>query len=410
VSLGFCPRRPAQGCQHDGRGALAPRPLARWRAGLLFWFTALWPGAAVSAEPIALRWLPEARPPAVEVTGLPPSALRALDSADLAPEAWGALLAVYPEQPDAGAARGMPPMAGTWRVAGDRIRFEPRFPFSRAVRYRAELRPARLPGGAPDAPPVVSHFELPTAAVPTTRLTHVHPSVDVLPENQLKFYLQFSAPMSGGGVYEHIRLRDSRGRELDRPFLELDEELWDPGMTRLTLLIDPGRIKRGVKPHEDGGALFEAGESYTLTIDPAWRDAGGQPLRAGFSKTYRITAADRTPPDTARWIIRAPRSATREPLVVDFDEPMDHALALRLMSVQARGRTVNGEASLAEEDRRWLFVPGRPWRSGTHRVQVAATIEDLAGNNIGKAFDVNLESGAPRGLLAKSVSVPFEVE
>ena len=232
----------------------------------------------------------------------------------------------------------------------------------------------------------------------------------MLPENQLKFYLQFSAPMSGGGVYQHIRVREAGGRELDQPFLELEEELWDPAMTRLTLLIDPGRIKRGVKPHEDVGALFEAGRSYTLTIDPAWRDAGGQPLRAGLSKTYRIAAADRTPPDAARWAVHAPRPATREPLVVQFDEPMDHALALRLIGVQAAGGPVTGEASLTEGERRWLFVPARPWRPGTHRVQVATTIEDLAGNNIGKAFDVELQEGTPRGLTRDKVTLPFEIQ
>jgi hypothetical protein len=365
--------------------------------------------ADAAAEPIAVRWLVEATAPAVEVTGLAPATLRAIDRAGLAPEAWAALLAVYPEQREAGPAAGMPPMAGTWRVAGDRLRFEPRFPFSRAVRYRAVFSPARAPSGAPDAPPVVSRLELPSAAVPSTTVTHLYPSGDVLPENQLKFYLQFSAPMSGGGAHEHIRVRDSSGRDLDKPFLELDEELWDPAMTRLTLLIDPGRIKRGVKPHEDSGALFEAGKSYTLTIDPAWRDAGGQPLRAGFSKTYRITVADRTPPDASRWAIQAPRPATREPLVVQFDEPMDRALALRLIGVLAPAGPVTGEASLAEGERRWLFVPAQPWRAGTHRVQVGTTIEDLAGNNIGKAFDVELGKGLPRGLTAKKVVVPFEI-
>ena len=32
---------------------------------------------------------------------------------------------------------------------------------------------------------------------------------------------------------------------IELPFLEIDEELWDPAMMRLTLFIDPGRIKRG---------------------------------------------------------------------------------------------------------------------------------------------------------------------
>jgi hypothetical protein len=363
-----------------------------------------------AAEPAAIRWLPQASPPAVEVTGLPARALREIEKAALSPGAWSALFVVNAEQPEARSPDALPPMAGTWRVAAGGIRFEPRFPFSPAVRYRAEFSPARLPGGAPDAPPVVSYFALRAPAAARTTVTQVYPSGDVLPENQLKFYLQFSGPMSGGGIYEHITLRDASGADLDKPFLELDEELWDPTMTRLTVLIDPGRIKREVKPHGDIGPVFHPGRSYTLTVRPGWRDAAGQPLQAGFSKTYRIAGADRTPPDTARWQLRSPRSATRDPLVVEFDEPMDSALALRMITVAAPGGPLGGEASLERGEQRWKFVPAQPWRSGPHRLLVVTTIEDLAGNNIGKAFDLEIARDARRGLPAEKVAVPFEIK
>ena len=85
--------------------------------------------------------------------------------------------------------------------------------------------------------------------------------------------------MSRGGVYEQIRVRDGAGREIELAFLELDEELWDPSMTRLTLLIDPGRIKRGVKPLEDVGPVFEAGRNYSLSVAADCRDAAGRSLR-----------------------------------------------------------------------------------------------------------------------------------
>lgn len=391
-----------------GRTNLEGSPSPRWRASFLFWLAALLPATGFSADTIALRWVAAA--PAVEVTGLPATTLADLEKAALAPEAWRALLAVYVEQADPAANRAMPPMAGTWRIAGGVIRFEPQFPFAQGVHYRAEFFPARVFGRASGAAPVVSSFQLPTVATPATTLTQVYPSVETLPENHLKFYLQFSGPMSGGGIYEHIKLRDASGREVDKPFLELDEELWDPGMTRLTLFIDPGRIKRGVKPHEDVGAVFEAGKTYTLSIDASWRDAAGKPLKAAVSKTYRIVAADRTSPDTARWKVRPAKAGTREPLQVEFDEPMDHALALRMIGVMAPGRSVVGEASLGEGDRLWSFVPAQPWRTGAHRLLVATTIEDLAGNNIGKAFDVEMAEGAERGLSAEKAVVPFEIK
>jgi hypothetical protein len=296
----------------------------------------------VWAQPFTIHWRTESRPAAVEVEGFTPESLRALERTAGTSSAaeWQRMLAVFAQQEDAtmAGAIAMPPMAGTWSVQRDRLRFEPRFPLAAGVRYRAEFVPA---GGAP----VVSYFQLPADnAPPSTRVVQVFPSAAKLPENQLKFYIQFSAPMSRRSVYEHVRLRQDGGDPIELPFLELDEELWDPAMTRLTLLIDPGRIKRGVKPQEDEGAVFEVGKSYTLTIGADCRDAAGRPLREAFEKKIQIVAADRVSPDPKRWKVVPPASGTRDGLVVDFDEPLDHALALRLL---ARG-----------DGRRWKKASG----------------------------------------------------
>ncbi len=293
-------------------------------------------------------------------------------------------------------------MAGAWRVTGDALRFEPRFPLAPGVRYRAEYRPSK-------GKPLVASFQVPMPdPTPTTSVVQVFPSSDVLPENQLKFYVEFYAPMSRGGTYEHVQLRETGGPMIELPFLELDEEFWDLAMTRLTLLIDPGRIKRGVKPLEDGGPVFEAGESYELTFAAACRDAAGRTLREAFTKTFRVGEADRVPPDPRRWTITAPAAGMLQPLRVEFDEPMDHALALRLIGVRAGAKgdaQLAGERALEAGERTWSFVPTRPWAKGPHRLTVASTIEDRAGNNIGKTFDVDLSAGAQRRVTSEAVSV-----
>jgi hypothetical protein len=376
-------------------------------------FGAAWLAWPAQAAP-EVRWRIDAGTPSAEVTGLSREQLERLDREGQGAEAGPRSLAVYAEPKDTAATtfpNGLPPMAGTWRREGERLRFEPRFPLARGVRYRAELR---LPGLAP----VVSFHELPPRSeTPTTSVTRVFPSTDVLPENQLKFYVQFSAPMSRGGVYPHVHVRDARGQEIELPFLELDEELWDPAMTRLTLLIDPGRIKRGVKPLEDIGPVFEEGRRYSLVLDAACRDAEGRPLRASFVKEFAIGPADRTPPDPERWKIAAPPAGSREPLVVEFDEPMDQALALRMIAVVAGSAKQSattppmlGKTELGERERRWSFVPAEPWQRGPHRLVVTTTIEDLAGNNIGKTFDVDLAVAGERRLRADQVSVAFGVK
>ncbi|MBL9202391.1 MAG: hypothetical protein JNL39_17910 [Opitutaceae bacterium] len=362
------------------------------RLAALAWLAA---AGAASAAPVAIRWHADREPVAVEVEGLPAAALRAgaEQGADIFP--------VFAEQAHAS---GVPPMLGTWSVAEGRLRFEPRFPLVRGVRYRAEYRGA-------GAPPVVSRFELPAdTAAPTTTVVQVFPSAAVLPENQLKFYVHFSAPMSRGDIFTHVSLRGENGKPIELPFLELAEELWDPRMTRLTLLIDPGRIKRGVKPLMDLGPALEAGKAFTLVIAADCRDAAGRPLRAAFEKKFRVGAADRTPVDPKTWTITAPKAGTREPLQIDFGEPLDHALALRTINVAAGQASLVGETTLGAEERTWRFVPDQPWRAGSHRLVVGTTIEDLAGNNVGKAFDVDVFERVERRIETPTVEVAFAVK
>src|SRR5262249_10534199 len=155
---------------------------------------------------------------------------------------------------------------GSYRVEEGVLHFEPRFPLGEGLRFRAVFDPTKLPGrngGKQD--PVVAEFAIPKPPASATSLVEqVYPTTATLPENQLKFCLQFSAAMSCGQAYEHIRLLDVAGKPVEGAFLELGEELWDRKGKRFTLFIAPGRIKRGLKPREDLGPVLEAGKSYTL--------------------------------------------------------------------------------------------------------------------------------------------------
>src|SRR5207247_6148629 len=133
------------------------------------------------------------------------------------------------------------------------------------VNYRAIFHPDRLSGDrGKGGDPIMAAFKAPSrASIPTTVVTHVYPSADVLPENLLKFYVHFSAPMSRGHIYDYMHLRDDAGKEVEIPFLEI------------TLFIDPGRIKRGVQPLEEVGPALQEGRRYTLVIDQVWKDGAG---------------------------------------------------------------------------------------------------------------------------------------
>jgi hypothetical protein len=89
---------------------------------------------------------------------------------------------------------------------------------------------------------------------------------------------------------------------------------------------------------------------------------------------------------------------------------MDHALAQRMIHVKAAsGRPVPGQAALDDGEQRWMFTPVEAWRKGTYQLAVQTTIEDLAGNNIGKPFEVDVFDGVQRRLTNSTVTVPFEI-
>jgi hypothetical protein len=363
----------------------------------------------------SVRWVSEARGfhrVTVQVSGLDTAALKALQHPAWKPADWRRLLAVYVEHGSSMRSPEMPAMLGRYLIHSDTLIFEPQFPLEPGLGYRAVFHPGQLPGARrAKLAPVAAEFKVPAnRSAPSTIVREVFPTAAVLPENLLKFYVHFSAPMSRGGIYKHIHLRSEGGTETELPFLEIDEELWNPAMTRLTLFIDPGRIKRGVRPLEEIGPALEAGKSYSLVIDSDWRDGAGNPLQAGFEKRFSVAAPDRDAPDPVRWKMQLPQPGTRAALVVTFPEPMDHALAQRAIQVaRDSGEALEGNVALGNQERQWAFSPTDPWRPGPYQLVVPATLEDLAGNNIGKAFEVDLFEGVQRRLATSTIKLPFEV-
>ena len=290
-------------------------------------------------------------------------------------------------------------MLGSYSVENGVLMFRPRFPVSPGLRVVAVFQP-------PDGSAVRTVFDAAKQDLtPSTHVRHIYPSTDLLPSNQLKFYLHFSAPMQRSEVWRRLRLLDAKGSLIDLPFLEIDQELWDPSYKRLTVLFDPGRIKRGVLPLEEVGAAIEEGKQYTLVVDREWKDARGAPLTGEFRKSFRVGPAARMALDPADWRLTSPTPGTYDPLVVDFPTSMDSALLVRVMKV----RNVPGETSLDRNETRWAFVPKERWKPGEYQLLVDHALEDLAGNRIGRPFDVDVFETVTRRVVPKTTSLSFRV-
>jgi len=293
----------------------------------------------------------------------------------------------------------VPPLFGSYSIEKGALTFRPRFPLAPGVTYYAVLHVA----GGPDVKAVFHGPE--PAAAPPTHVVAMFPSAATLPSNQLKLYLVFSAPMQSGDVWPKIHLIDQNGKPSVLPFVELPQELWNPDHTRLTLLFDPGRIKRGVRPNVDMGPVLEEGKRYTLVIDRELKDGHGVALEAAFRHEFTAGPAERRGIDLNQWKITAPAAATVNPLVIDFDRPLDYALLQDVFQIPG----VAGSVSLGPGETQWRFQPSQRWKVGEYSLIVDMALEDLAGNRIGRPFDVDTLVSPAERITKPTTSLTFRV-
>lgn len=273
---------------------------------------------------------------------------------------------------------------------GETLTFQPVFPFRKGVAYTAFWN--------------VHHrfsFTIPHTGT-VTKLEAIYPSGQSVPANLLKIYLHFSAPMGEGRAYEHLTLINTVGDTIRQPFVPLQPELWSEDRRRLTLWLDPGRVKRGLLSHETHGVVLMTGKKYRLQIHPDWKDASGQRLGKSYQKTFQVIHPDYRQPRPDDWTLQLPKAGSSKPLIIDFGEPMDQALASRHIQIQQRSeRSLTGTVLLKNAETQWYFYPESSWKSGTYTVVINSSLEDLAGNNLNRSFDREIIEGSEGKISAK---------
>ena len=318
--------------------------------------------------------------------------LRKLDAGEL-----NRRLALYPSDAlGAGADRpALPAVAGAFALQDDAARFVPRFPFVDGMDYSLRVDSS----GSAQAVEIWGIRRPSIVSAAAARILRIHPTASTLPYNLLRMYVYFSAPMSEGWAARAIKVCDAdTGESLKGVFLPPDPELWDRERRRLTLLLDPGRIKRGLVPNRELGYPLAEGMAVRLTVDAEFRDAKGRPLQGDAERRYRIGPALRSRIDPTAWRLTAPTAGSQAPLVVDFDRPLDNALLQNSLWVSDRaGNPISGEAEPDAEDWSWRFTPAAPWSKGEHRLVIEARLEDVAGNTPVRVFDrdVSMPEDAP---------------
>jgi hypothetical protein len=338
-------------------------------------------------RPLGVVLVPPAgtRTARILVTGVGSASLRALRDAPGSGQPWDSLFRVTVGPIDA------PAVAGRYAASDTALEFEPLFPLDPGREYTVRFVPSRLSPPRDDSA-LVKVVSLPagTPRAPSTTVTGVYPTTTEVPENQLRLYVTFSAPMSRQPGIDFVHLVDDHGQEVKSAFLPIAADFWNPDHTRYTLFLDPGRVKRGIRPNEQMGRPLQAGRAYALVIDSTWRDADGIPLAKPFRYEFRAGPAVEQGIDLKTWRIAPPRAGTRDTLTVTFPRALDHGLLQRALGVERGEQPLVGRTFIPSGETQWKFVPQLEWRAGDYRLVVLSILEDLAGNRVGRAFEADM--------------------
>jgi hypothetical protein len=288
-------------------------------------------------------------------------------------------------------------MSGRVVVDGTDACFIPGFPFVEGTEYVVEAEDQAL----------ARLVRRPRPALPVARVIAIRPSVAEVPRNLLRIYVWFSASMSEGVAADQVRLLDEDGTVMAGSIMPSEYELWDAERRRLTILLDPARIKRGLVPHQEIGYPLREGRSFTLVVGADFLDAQGVALRSGAEHRYRVGPDERRRIDPRSWQIETPPAGSRAPVRVEFERPLDHGLLLRCLRISdPAGQSVTGTISTGAGERSWSLTPASPWQPGAHDLIVDPVLEDVAGNSMLRAFDEQ-ESGATQAPAATAVKLRF---
>lgn len=217
----------------------------------------------------------------------------------------------------------------------------------------------------------------------------ISPEAKVLPANTLRFYIHFPRPGDTHFDRDQLCLLNEERQVVRAPFLVLSQELWSPDGRRLTVLMEPGRIKRGLGADPTHDPALVVGRTYNLVIT-----ALGQTAR----HTFRVSDPVLEAVDETDWRLISPTVGSLDPVVVHFDRVMDAALCADEIGVLSHfGNFVQTRVSLAPEGTAAQIIPSDPWSTGEHLLVVSERLEDVCGNRLGEALDHDLNTdGRPR--------------
>lgn len=272
---------------------------------------------------------------------------------------------------------------GQYTKEGKYLIFKPYFPFTSDMTYIIRTKNEKLDSTYSYQPFQVRKEKI----VEQAEVMNIYPLADQLPENLLRFYIYFKTPMKKGQALKYTQLIDEAGNIDRHAFMEFKQELWSADGKRLTVLFDPGRIKRGVSTNLLRGPALLEGKKYELIISGDWEDVYGQPLSTNTSKKIQVVGAYDQQIEVNNWRINKPRRNSHDAITMNFDKIIDHALLQSMIKiVNEEAKPIHGHWEL-EGERSIKFIPAAKWNQGDYTIIIDSRLEDIAGNNLQNLLD-----------------------
>lgn len=227
------------------------------------------------------------------------------------------------------------------------------------------------------------------------KLLGIYPKLDTVPENLLKMYFVFDKPMQQSrSTLDFIKVFNETGNEEVEIFLPLENELWNKDRTRLTLWLDPGRIKKDLIPNKERGIPIQEGFQYTVKVSKDLEDQQGNTLDKGYEKSFFIESRDEEKPSVKSWQLTVPEIHTKSGLGIDFNESLDSFLVEETIKIFKNKEEIKGSFFISKKANSVVFIPSQSWTKGKYQIQIESRLEDLAGNNLNRLFDEDLQKNS----------------
>lgn len=291
------------------------------------------------------------------------------------------------------------PMLGSYRIHGEQIVFSPRFHPDPKIEYVITFSyPAlkEVVGASIDRNDTIQAFKRFALDSKPTQLLQFSPDSDTLPQNLLRAYLHFSAPMGFQNPYDFIALINEAGDTIETPFVELPEGLWNEFRTRMTLLFHPGRIKQGVEPNRSMGTPMRSSEKFRLVVSKKWKDAAGNPLDQDFKKQFITSAPVREKMQKNDFQLQTSRE-TQLSVLVDVVRLLDQEMAQKHIRIEDdNGNRLTSNISFVT-GRRFIVRSNEFESAKKYRLYINPRLEDVCGNTFLNAFDYSEGSRIKEG-------------